>query len=136
MNRRTAGEEELQGAPSDAPCVEAKFSWAPARVPCAATGAETGVGTELRRPSLRLHFIFGCRLRLLNIDAALEERAIVDGDARGRNVACQRSALAQLDPLGGMNVAVDPAVHDYIAGFNIGAYAAVGANGQALPLAG
>ena len=72
--------------------------------------------------------------RLLNIDAAFEKCAILNGDACGRDVARQGSALAQIDSFGGMNVAVQPAVHDHVPGLDIGADAAIGADGQALPL--
>ena len=49
------------------------------------------------------------------------------------NIAGEGSALAQLNPLGGMDIAVHPAMHNHIPRFNIGAHAAVGADRQALP---
>ena len=48
----------------------------------------------------------------------------------------KEARLAQFDSFAGMNVAVEPAVHDHVAGLDIGADAAVRADGQALPAEG
>src|SRR3954453_1000142 len=76
--------------------------------------------------SLRLYVRFGGRrLRFLNIDTALEERSVVDGDAGGGDVAGQRGGFAELNALRGMDIAVHLAVHDHVAGFDVGAHSAI-----------
>ena len=85
---------------------------------------------------LRFGFRFRRGLRLLNIDAALEERAVFDGDARGCNVAGREALLRSSTRSRGMDIAVDPAMHNHIPRLNIRPHPAVRAHCQALPTQG
>ena len=69
---------------------------------------------------------------LADVDAALEEGAVFDGDAGGDDVAGERAFAADVDAVGGLAVAADFAENDDLAGADVGGYLAVAADGDAV----
>ena len=78
----------------------------------------------------------GCRLGfvawLADVDAALEEGAVFDGDAGGDDVAGEGAFAADVDAIGGLAVAADFTENDDLAGADVGGYLAVAADGDAV----
>ena len=73
-------------------------------------------------------FSFG----LLDIDAALEERAIFNADAGGSHVAGQGTFGADVDAIGGGDIAADLAEHDDFAGVDGGIDLPIAADSEAV----
>ena len=69
---------------------------------------------------------------LADVDAALEEGAIFDGDARGDDVAGERTFAAYVDTVRCLAVAADLTEDDDLAGADVGCDLAVAANGDAV----
>ena len=67
-----------------------------------------------------------------DVDAALEEGAVLDGDAGGDDVAGERTFAADVDAVRCLAVATDFAENDDLAGCDIRCYLAVAANGDAV----
>ena len=78
-------------------------------------GATLGVGTGLA-----------------DVDAALEEGSVFDGDAGGDDVAGERAFAADVDAVRGLAVAADFAEDDDLAGADVGGYLTVAADGDAV----
>src|ERR1700678_1837064 len=70
--------------------------------------------------------------RFTDVDAALEECAVFDGDARGGYVAGERAFAADVYAVAGMHVAAHLAQHDYLARRDVGRDLAVAADGDAV----
>ena len=73
-------------------------------------------------------FCFG----LADVDAALEECAVFDGDAGSGDVAGECAFAADIDAVGGGDVAADFAEDDDFAGGDVGGDLAVAADGDAI----
>ena len=56
-----------------------------------------------------------------DIHVALEIRAVFDHDACGLDIAYEFRFLADVDPVSGLDVPVQGAQHDHLAGFDAGA---------------
>ena len=69
---------------------------------------------------------------LADVDAALEEGAVFDGDAGGDDVAGEGTFAANVDAIGGLAVAANFAENDDFAGADVGGYLAVAADGDAV----
>jgi hypothetical protein len=69
---------------------------------------------------------------LADVDAALEEGAVFDGDAGGDDVAGEGAFAADVDAIGGLAVAADFTENDDLAGADVGRYLAVAADGDAV----
>ena len=69
---------------------------------------------------------------LADVDAALEEGAVFDGDAGGDDVAGEGTFAADVDAIGGLAVAADLTENDDFAGADVGGYLAVAADGDAV----
>ena len=69
---------------------------------------------------------------LADVDAALEEGAVFDGDASGDDVAGEGTFRPDVDAIGSLAVAADFAENDDLAGADVGGYLAVAANGDAV----
>jgi hypothetical protein len=69
---------------------------------------------------------------LADVDAALEEGAVFDGDAGGDDVAGEGTFAADVDAVGGLAVAADFAENDDLASADVGGYLAVAADGDAV----
>ena len=69
---------------------------------------------------------------LADVDAALEEGAVFDGNACGDDVAGERAFAADVDAIGGLAVAADLAENDDLASADVGGYLAVAADGDAV----
>src|SRR5579862_3153895 len=70
------------------------------------------------------------RLRLLDIDAALEQRTIFDADARRNDVPDQLRILADIDFVGSHDVTLHLAEDDDFPGAYVGLDAAIRADGD------
>jgi hypothetical protein len=68
----------------------------------------------------------------LDVDAAFEEGAIFDADARRGHVAGQCSLRANIDPVGGGNIAAHLAHDDDFARGDVGGHLAVAADGDTI----
>src|SRR5208337_3420527 len=68
----------------------------------------------------------------LHIDLPLEVCAFLDGDALRGDVANRNRRLAQLHPLGGVDIAFHLALYRHALGIQLGAHLAVGANDQSV----
>ena len=75
---------------------------------------------------------FGFVAWLADVDAALEEGAVFDGDAGGDDVAGEGAFAADVDAIGGLAVAADLAENDDLASADVGGYLAVAADGDAV----
>ena len=71
-------------------------------------------------------------LRASDVDAALEEGAVLDADARRGHVAGQSAFGADVDPVGGGDIAAHLAQNDDFAGGDAGGDLAVAAHGDAV----
>src|ERR1700722_2797649 len=60
------------------------------------------------------------RTRLANVDAALEEGSIFDGDARGDHVAGQRTFAADVDAIARVHVSAHLAQYHYLTRHDVG----------------
>ena len=69
---------------------------------------------------------------LADVDAALEEGAVFDGDAGGDDVAGEGAFAADVDAVGGLAVAAYLAENDDLASADVGGYLAVAADGDAV----
>ena len=69
---------------------------------------------------------------LADVDAALEEGAVFDGDASGDNVAGKGAFTANVDSIGGLAVAANFAENDDLASADVGGHLAVAADGDAV----
>ena len=69
---------------------------------------------------------------LADVDAALEEGAVFDGDASGDDVAGEGTFGANVDAIGGLAVAANFAENDDFASADVGGYLAVAADGDAV----
>src|SRR3954454_23203858 len=87
---------------------------------------------RLRGASNFLGFVLDLLAGLADIDAALEEGAIFDRDALGDYVAGQRTFVADVDAVGGGQVATDLAEDNDLARVDVGGDTAVAANGNAV----
>src|SRR5581483_861623 len=67
---------------------------------------------------------------LADVDAALEERTIFDGDALGGYVAGERAFAADVDAIAGRDIAAHLAKHHNLAGGNVGSHLTVTADGE------
>jgi hypothetical protein len=81
---------------------------------------------------LGLCLVLGLRLGfvLLDVDCAFEEGSVFDHDALGDDVTGEHGRLLEFGAIGGADVAVDAAVNDDLFCLDVGADAAVGANGE------
>jgi hypothetical protein len=66
----------------------------------------------------------------VDFDAALEISAILDADARGRNVSRDRAVLLDVNAAAGVNIARDFAEGHHVAGMNFGIELGGGTNGE------
>ncbi len=80
----------------------------------------------------RGHGAFGFVAWLADVDAALEEGTVFDGDASGDDVAGQGTFAANVDAIGGLAVAANFAENDDFAGADVGGYLAIAADGDAV----
>jgi len=71
---------------------------------------------------------------LADIDAALEEGAVFDGDTRRDNIAGQRTIAADIDAITRSQIAAHLAQHDDLARINVGSDHSVAAHRH--PIAG
>jgi hypothetical protein len=69
---------------------------------------------------------------LADVDAAFEEGAVFDGDARCDDVAGEGAFAADVYTVGGLAVAADLAENDDLAGADVGRYLAVATDGNAI----
>ncbi len=69
---------------------------------------------------------------LADIDAALEEGTVFDGDACGDDVAGEGAFGADVDAIGGLAVTADLAEDDDLACADVGGYLAIAADGDAV----
>ena len=76
--------------------------------------------------------VLGVGAGLADVDAALEEGAVFDGDAGSDDVAGEGAFGADVDAVGGLAVAADFAEDDDLAGHDVGGYLAVAADGDAV----
>src|SRR5580765_6252732 len=73
-----------------------------------------------RRSALRFFLLAALLRTFADVDAALEERAVFNRDARGHDVAGQRSVTANVDAVARGQIAAHLAEHDDLAGINVG----------------
>lgn len=66
-----------------------------------------------------------------NFDAALEQGAVFDHDARGVNVASDAARRTQHDAVASAQIALDISAHNNFARFDVGLHVAVRADGYA-----
>src|SRR5579864_1089785 len=91
------------------------------------------------RSDRRCRLFFAVRLltRLLaslaDVNSALEERAVFNRDARGHDIACERTVAANINSITGGQVAADFAEHDNLARVDVGGDHAVAPNRDAVP---
>jgi len=74
----------------------------------------------------------GLAFGLADIDAAFEECAVFNADAGGGDVAGERAFAADVDAVGGEDVAANLAEDDDFAGGDVGGYLAVASDGDAV----
>src|ERR1043166_2992101 len=72
------------------------------------------------------------RTRLADVDAALEERAVLDRDALRHDVAGQRTFVADVHAVGRGQVALELADHDDLTRVHVRVHHAVAAHGHAV----
>ena len=65
-----------------------------------------------------------------NVDAALEVRAVFDGDSCGCHISGQRAFAADVDAVAGVDVAAHLAQHYDLAGHDVGCDRAIAADGD------
>ena len=70
--------------------------------------------------------------RLADVDTALEERAVLNGDALGGDIAGERTFAADVDAIAGGDVAAHLAEHDNLAGGDVGGDLTIAAHGDAI----
>ena len=91
-------------------------------------------GRRLRPARRRNRLVFAIRLRLLrlsalaDVDAALEERAIFNGDARRDHVAGQRPIAANIHAVAGGQIPPDFAQHHNLPRINVGSNHSIAAD--------
>ena len=89
-------------------------------------------GAELRRTPANGRHLRRLGVGLADVDAALEERAILDADARRGHVAAQRALGANVHAVRGGDIAAHLAQNDDLAGGDVGRHLAVAAHGHAV----
>ena len=83
----------------------------------------------MRKHSSHTQCIFLLPLSL-DVEATLEVRALINGDALGRDVARHNSRLFQVNPVTRLNIAFQFALHDHGTGSDVGFDATIRSDGQ------